>query len=203
MLVTKNVNKILHDQFAQLNKRFVVTERKSYANEQYSRNECVEVSGIPGSVNHEDLEKKVLDVFSKIGANIATDKIEACHRISARNSNVIVKFSNRKDRINTMNKKMNLKDMNLSDIGITNKVFINSNLCPFYKMLRWKCRKLFDAVKIDSFWVAGTKVMLRVSEHDVATHVSHDEDINVLFPEEDLENIYNTVYPPRNRRPRK
>lgn len=38
-------------------------ERRFYANGQRSRRECLGISGIPASVNDDDLESKALDSF--------------------------------------------------------------------------------------------------------------------------------------------
>ena len=49
-----------------LAKRLVDMERQCWANAQYSRRECIEVVGIPNSINNNELEDKVLIVFQKI-----------------------------------------------------------------------------------------------------------------------------------------
>ena len=49
-----------------LAKRLVDMERQCWANAQYSRRECIEVVGIPNSINNNELEDKVLTVFQKI-----------------------------------------------------------------------------------------------------------------------------------------
>ena len=73
MEISRNVNNKLIDQVTRL-------ERKYRENEQYSRRECIEISGIPQSVEQLDLEKIVLHVFDKIDAPIDSQNIEACHR---------------------------------------------------------------------------------------------------------------------------
>ena len=52
--VTRNVN-------SKLSERLVTKERRCYANEQYSRRECREISGILASIV-DDLESKVLEI---------------------------------------------------------------------------------------------------------------------------------------------
>ena len=54
-------------------------ERQCWANAQYSRRECLEVVGIHRDVSNEDLESKVLEVFNKVGCEIPSRDIEACH----------------------------------------------------------------------------------------------------------------------------
>ena len=49
-----------------LSKRLVEMERQCWANAQYYRGECLEVVGIPHSVQNNELEDKVLTIFKKI-----------------------------------------------------------------------------------------------------------------------------------------
>ena len=84
-------------------------ERKCWENEQYSKTECIEISGIPQSIKQLDLEKAVLHVFDKIDAPVDPQTIETCHRLktddNGQSNKVIVKFSKRKDMVRVMNKK--------------------------------------------------------------------------------------------------
>ena len=70
--IVKKVNTLL-------NKRVIDMERQCWANAQYSRRECLKVAGIPRDVSNENLESKVLEVFSKVGCAILSRYIEACH----------------------------------------------------------------------------------------------------------------------------
>ena len=56
-------------------------ERQCCANSQYSGSKCLEVVGIPSSVNIKDLEGKVCIVFNRIGPAIKAHGIEAYHRL--------------------------------------------------------------------------------------------------------------------------
>ena len=68
------------------------TERQCWANAQYSRCECVEVIGIPKTVESKDLEHTICKVFNRIGFDIEEDRIEACHWLT-KSDRTIVKFS--------------------------------------------------------------------------------------------------------------
>ena len=52
-IISKQVNTKLCDKMKFL-------ERQCWANEQYSRRECLEISGVPESVTDNDLEGKIL-----------------------------------------------------------------------------------------------------------------------------------------------
>ena len=89
LLVTKNVNFLLQQ-------RVIDLEIQCWANIQYSRKECLEVAVIPESVKQNELEDKVLRIFKKVGCDVPSDNIEACHRVG-RHNDVIIKFSKRND----------------------------------------------------------------------------------------------------------
>ena len=91
----------------------------------------MEVAGIPRDVSNENLESKVLEVFSKVGCEILSCDIEACHRLT-NNDRVIVKFYRRKDCDQVMSVKRGLRKGKLEDIGLrgSNSIFINPSLCP-------------------------------------------------------------------------
>ena len=55
-------------------------ERQCWANAQCSRRECQEIVGIPRSKDDISVEEKVIQVFEKVGCNIDSSNIEACHR---------------------------------------------------------------------------------------------------------------------------
>ena len=56
--ISRNVNDKLSD-------KLVVLERKCHANDQYSRRECLEISGIPAEVEDKDIEKKCLRFWTQ------------------------------------------------------------------------------------------------------------------------------------------
>ena len=72
--ISRNVNNKLVDQVTRL-------EQKCWENEQYSRRECIEISGIPQSMKQIEWEKTVLNVFHKIDAPVDPQNTEACHRL--------------------------------------------------------------------------------------------------------------------------
>ena len=72
--IVKNVNNKLVE-------RVVVTERQFWENVQYSREDTLEVVGIPMSVRDNALGQKVCDVIQEIGVDICDGDIQACHRL--------------------------------------------------------------------------------------------------------------------------
>ena len=88
LTISRNVN-------VKLMERLVVTERKCWANEQYSRRECLEISGIPESVSDDALEDKIQGVLRAIDAEADTKNIESCRCLKGKSSKgrVILKLS--------------------------------------------------------------------------------------------------------------
>ena len=136
LLITKNVNSLLQE-------RVIDLERQCWANAQYSRRECLEVSGIPNTIKQDELENKVLTIFKKVGCDIKNENIEACHRVRRQN-NVIIKFSKRKDcqQVYSVKKDLGKLDMKEVDLPEGTQVYINQSLCLYYKSLWSKKQKI-------------------------------------------------------------
>ena len=125
------------------------TERQCWENAQYLRRECVEVIGIPKTVDSKDLEHTVCKVFNSIGFDIGENRIEACHRLT-KSDRTIVKFSQRKDCQHLMRMKKGLKDLNPAILSFPEgtKIYVNDSLCPYYNGLWNECKKLWNNKKI-------------------------------------------------------
>ena len=152
-----------------------------------SRRECLEVAGIPRDVSNENLELKVLEVFSKVGCEILSGDIEACHRLT-NNDRVIVKFLRRKDCDQVLSVKRDLRKVKLKDIGLrgNNSIFINPSLCPYYRMLWSKSKRLLDLGKINNFYVSSGKIKIRIQENSKPLAITHVKDFKKYFADVDL-----------------
>ena len=128
LAVNQTVNTTLQDSIRELNRRLNRLD-------QYGRRENVIISGVPDNVR--DLESKSIKLFGKIGVEVNSSDIVACHPIKKKGS-VIVRFANRKnvDRVLKASKK--LKNTDTTDVWGQNCVnYINSNLSPVNLKLRW------------------------------------------------------------------
>ena len=137
-------------------------ERQCSANCQYSRGECLDIMGILHEVSGEVLMEKVLKIFGKLGCDISRDRIEAYHRVGRTTVTLIVKFSKRKDCQHVWSVKKDLKKLTMEDFELpgNNKLFINRSLCPYYKMLWSKSKKLHSLGKIHSFFISGDTIKI-------------------------------------------
>ena len=172
-----------------LKNKLVVLERKCHANEQYSRRERLEILSIPAKVGDKDIEKKVLEVLDAIDAPVNTDLVEDCHRIPSKGSpkKVILKLSRRKDSRRVLLNKKKLKQLKPESLNLPAgvKIYINESLCPYYKKLWTKCKKLWDAKRILSFWVSNGSIRVKLINENVSI-ITHDCDLEKLFPGDPL-----------------
>ena len=124
--VSKNVN-------SELQKHIIQLEKQCWASAQYSRRECLELVDIPSSIEHDQLEDKVVEVFNKVGCNIMKENVQTCRQIGKNNDRVIIKFSKRKECLQVLSVKKDLKNLDMVDIGSPEncKVFVNQSLCPY------------------------------------------------------------------------
>ena len=176
---TLAVSKKVNDE---LLKRIESLERQTNSNSQYSRRECLEISGIPKNVSDESLEGKVCEILCDIGVGISGDRIEACHRL--KNDRTIVKLANRKDCINTLKNRKNLQKADMTKLGFNedDRIYINESLCPEYRFLFWKCRLLAGVNKIHSYWTFNGAIKIKLSEDGRIYAITHVKDLEKLFP---------------------
>ena len=168
-------------------KQLSSVERQCWKNAQYSRRECVEIVGIPPSVEHDELEPTVCRILHHIGGNISGDKTEACHRLDENSDRTIVKFSSRKDCEHTMRVKKDLNDLDTTDLDLLagTKLYSNDSLCTYYRGLWNKTKKLLSKKKIFSYFTVSDTVRIRLQEkgpHGIMTHINN---LKELFPDED------------------
>ena len=99
-------------------------ERQRWSNSQYSRRDCVEISGIPETIENKDLEGTVLGIFEKLDVMVDPSNVEGCHWIKSSKGakKVIAKLFRRKDVNKVRLLIKSLKDMSLSSLGINSTV---------------------------------------------------------------------------------
>ena len=139
------------------------TERQCWANAQYSRRDTIEVIGIPSSIRDKDLEDKVRNIFGEIGVNINERDIQACHQLREKDR-AIVKFVNRKDCTNILRVKKDIKHLDPTKLSFSegSKIFINESLCPYYRGIWNKCKKLRANKKLHQFYTINGIVRIKL-----------------------------------------
>ena len=123
--------------------RVIKTDRQCWENAQYSRRDTLEIVDIPNSVGDSVPEETVRDVFKKIGVEIDEPDVQACHRLKEK-ERTIVKFLNRKDCLQILRVKKDLKSLDPTELDFpeSTKIFINESLSRYYRGIWNKCKKL-------------------------------------------------------------
>ena len=100
----------------------------------------------------------MIGIAKSIGVDLKPSDIAACHRMP-RGKDTIARFVNRKDADSLFSNANKLKGKDLSSIlGSTHQpVFINPNLCPELKNVRWKTKKLKEAGRV-TFYGSNRRV---------------------------------------------
>ena len=162
LAISRNVND-------KLTKQLILVERKCWANEQYSRRECLEISGIPESIQDDDLEDCVTKIFNECDTPVDPANIEACHRLKskARPKETIIKLSKRKDVFTILQLKKKVKSVDITKVDLPREslVFKNQSLCSYYKYLWSLCKRLDSRKLIHSSRVSNGNVNLNVCEN--------------------------------------
>ena len=170
-----------------LNEILFALERQCWANAQYSRRECLEITGISSSVSDKDVEEVVCQAITIAGVDITADDIEDCYRVGSKGQ-TIIKFGKRKVSRQVLNVTKDLNKVKMSDIDLTEQstFYINQSLCPYYRMLWSKSKTLYKRGTIDSCYVSYGNIKIRLQENARPITISGTLDFIKYFPGVDL-----------------
>ena len=177
-----------------LTSRVAVLEKCHWQSIQYNRRNNIEIAGIPSTISNEQLEDKVCEVLNSIDVSVGPADIEACHRLplnrnekseNETSQRTIVKLINRKICEKALKNRKNLKDVDKEKLGFVSstKIYINDSLCPYYRGLYAKCRKLRTDGKIFACWTFNGIVTMKITENSKFINILHDDDLYKLFPD--------------------
>ena len=138
---------------ADITNRVIELERSHALYLQYSRRNCIEITGIPETVEQRKLEEEVIKIYNEADVKVHGKKLdhmdmEARHRIGKKNK-VIVRFVNRKFARQGLYNGAKLKEKRIYG----NPVYINDSLCPEFHYLGYVVRNLKK--KIDDCRLQG------------------------------------------------
>ena len=181
------VIKIVNDRLVE---RIVKTERQCWKNAQYSQRDTLEIVGIPGSIDNSVLEEIVHGIFGKIGVQVDEQDIQVCHCWKEK-ERTIVKFANRKDCLQILRVKKDLKSLDPKELDFpeSTKIYINESLCPYYRGIWNKCKKLRTTQKIHQFYTISGLIRVKLEETGPSRVITHMIDLKELFPDVNIENL--------------
>ena len=170
--------------------RLVKTERQCWENAQYSRRDSMEIVYIPNYSNDSVLEKTVRGVFKKIAVGIDERNVQACQHLKAK-ERIIVKLVNRKDCLQILRVKKELKSLDPTELQCpeNTNIFSNESLCPCYRGIWNKCEKLRAILIMHQFYTISGLIRVKLEETGPSKIITHMADLKELFPDIDIENL--------------
>ena len=113
---------------------------------------------------------------------ICDHDIQACHHLKDKNW-TIVKFTNKKD--------CQLKGLDPAGVDLPEgtKIFINESLCPYYRGIWNKCKKLRVKQKVHQYYTINCLTRLQIEEFGQAKIITHMVDLQNLFPDLNINSL--------------
>ena len=167
-------------------------EKRCNRLEQYSRRECLEIKGIPANIEHKDLIPSLNPVFELLKVDVDKKEIQACHRVSAKSNDVIIKFTNRQTRNSIYENRKCLKNIDLSNIDFpaSTRLFINESLTRTNKRLLGIANRLHKKGELSSFWTANGMLRIKIKQDEQFIAIEHEKDFLRNFKNLDLNSIF-------------
>ena len=142
--------------------KVIALENKSDRAEQYSRRNCLRLSGIPESKG-ESVDDKVLEITNTLGANLSIDEIDRTHRLgkmrgtesSGKPRDIIIKFTSYRARQKLLHNKKQLKEKGYE------RIFINEDLTLTRDNIHYQTRKMVKEKLIQSTWTKDGTIVVR------------------------------------------
>ena len=175
------------DHFAQLVKewdtRIMDLDVRLLECEQYSRRECVIISGIPENIKGVKLDLTVIDILRSLDIHIAGYDISAVHRLGFSNdprypSRVIVKFINRKVAHLCFERRERLPDLRKS-LGMNVRFY--ESLAQLNQESLRLCTWLKSNGQIHDHFLRNGYCKIVPTENDRPVKVPHPEFLRVRF----------------------
>lgn len=173
----------------ELKKKIVSLENRVEDMEQYSRNNCVEIHGIPQEPT-ENVVHVVKEVGKALDMNINDEMIDACHRLKKRPGagnhqppGIVVKFVRRIDKEEMLKKRRIKHNFSTRHMNLTMDlpVYINESLSPARRRLFVLAREVKRSKNFKYLWVRGGKVFLRREDGAPVIHVTCQADLSKLI----------------------
>jgi hypothetical protein len=138
--------------------------------DQYSRNRNFEIDNIEKR-DEEDIEEILINLAEKLHINLKREDIDAAHRLPTRKDQgppkIIVQLTSRKKRdefVSARRQTAAITSKQLVGGNINSRIYVNENLCPFYRELLWKTKTLAKAAGFKFIWFSRGKIIVKENE---------------------------------------
>lgn len=174
-------NSVLKDRVKQLENRVDVLEKQGDTSNQYSRRNCLRVSGIRES-DDENMDEIFKKLATELGADVDTRDIDNMHRLRHKKSrqgsttnqrprDIIIKFTTYRARQKMLTRRSQLKHSKVYD-----RVFINEELTKLRGEVFYQARLLVKSKKIKSTWTANGVILVK-DQSDVVHRCEFKSDL--------------------------
>ena len=179
------------------------------------RPECLEIRGV-AVTSGKDTNEIVKKICEMIDVVIFDVDISVSHRIplynivgsattSDRHPARVVKFTNQRTRDRLYKSITELKNSNISDIGLgrysESNIFIQENLTETKRKLFKKCLKFCKNHKFKFTWTYYGMIYLRHNDHSSAIRITSAEDLEKLQTRAPTSEFYSTPSTEQSSRP--
>ena len=177
-----------------LEAKIVKLETKQNSLAQYGRRNNTVISGIPDSIDDNNLENTAISMVSNINVNIEENDIKLCHRFgkpdaTSKSKKTIVRFVNRKNcnKIFENKKKLNENNNGKHNFREGTKIFVSESLTPMNESIAFNCRKLKRKELIHSCYSRNGIINIKMTDKSRPIKIFHMERLVNLFSDFDFE----------------
>ena len=156
----ENSNKDLQDTNASLTARVSLLEAQADQAEQYSRRNCLRISGVP-EMSDENTDNIVLSIANDIDSDIRLHHIDPSHRVGNPKKTretpreILVKFSTYRVRANFYKQCTLMKERGHEG------TFINEDITKKCSEYLYKARELFKSNKLKGAWSSDGTILVK------------------------------------------
>ena len=194
-------NQNLRQKYNKLEAKIVKLETEQNSLAQNGRRNNIVISGIPDSIDDNNLENTVISMISDTNVNIEENDIEVCHRfgkpdVKSKSKKIVVRFVNRKNCNKIFENKNKLKKLNNELAKSSNekhnfregtKVFVNESLTPMNDFIAFNYRKLKREELIHSCCSRNGVLIIKMTNKSRPAKIFHMENLLNLFSDFDFE----------------
>lgn len=141
-------------------------ESQADHSEQYSRRNCLRISGVPEQ-NEENTDTIVLQIATDIGSTIQLSDIDRSHRVGnvnrarTRPRDIIIKLATYRARLDLYKRRTSLKQSGHAG------VFINEDLTRKRSNMLFHARRLLKAQRLKGAWSSDGTVLVKDNDNKV------------------------------------
>lgn len=166
-------NQEITEENASLRARIELLELQADIQEQYSRRECLRISGV-GENSGENTDDIVMDLCTSIQADISIDEIARSHRIGKQNGkkprDIIVKFTSYRSRQKLYKRRSSLRTSSYSG------TYVNEDLTKRRSQLLYKARQLVTDKLLNGTWTSDGNILIK-DLNDRIRRINTDNDL--------------------------